>query len=77
MGDPTGYLDEGKGLPWITMDVGSMLAAIGGLHERARACIGSKLVSSATAPFLHYTPNGTPTHAVGLLRAALVGKDGK
>lgn len=20
MGDPTGYLDEGKGLPWITMD---------------------------------------------------------
>ena len=21
MGDPTGYLDEGKGLPWITMDM--------------------------------------------------------
>ena len=20
MGDPAGYLDEGKGLPWITMD---------------------------------------------------------
>ena len=21
MGDPAGYLDEGKGLPWITMDI--------------------------------------------------------
>jgi len=25
MGDPAGYLDEGKGLPWITMDHGYIM----------------------------------------------------
>ena len=25
VGDPTGYLDEGKGLPWITMDYTCLL----------------------------------------------------
>ena len=37
MGDPAGYLDEGKGLPWIIMDT-SLIGKVLHLHRRSSTC---------------------------------------
>ena len=38
MGDPAGYLDEGKGLPWITMDIAVAVGVQGTSRPIWAAC---------------------------------------
>ena len=52
MGDPTGYLDEGKGLPWITMDYHVLHIVEGATkHSRWRWCWWAACISCLVLKF--------------------------